>query len=160
MVDVHLDLLDPTSQLVGVCLRLRPRFRQLRLQLPGWTPGSYLIRDYVRHLEALELRQGGESISLRRLGPACWQASIEPDGPDLEIRYRVLAPELTVRTCHLDQDHGFLALAAVVLETPADRLDIREGKIWDILTGEVRTDLAELGRIAYFRPDTLGSFQA
>ncbi|MFZ9463587.1 MAG: M61 family peptidase, partial [Vulcanococcus sp.] len=85
MVDVHLDLLDPTSQLVGVCLRLRPRFRQLRLQLPGWTPGSYLIRDYVRHLEALELRQGGESIALRRLGPACWQASIEQDGPDLEI---------------------------------------------------------------------------
>jgi len=121
VVDVHLDLLDPTSQLVGVCLRLRPRFRQLRLQLPGWTPGSYLIRDYVRHLEALELRQGGESISLRRLGPACWQASIEPDGPDLEIRYRVLAPELTVRTCHLDQDHGFLALAAVVLEVEGER---------------------------------------
>ena len=55
---------------------------------------------------------------------------------------------------------NILALAAVVLETPADRLDIREGKIWDILTGEARTDLAELGRIAYFRPDTLGSFQA
>ena len=55
---------------------------------------------------------------------------------------------------------NILALAAVVLETPADRLDIREGKVWDILTGEARTDLAELGRIAYFRPDTLGSFQA
>jgi carbon-monoxide dehydrogenase large subunit len=55
---------------------------------------------------------------------------------------------------------NILALAAVVLETPVDRLDIREGKVWDILTGEARTDLAELGRIAYFRPDTLGSFQA
>jgi carbon-monoxide dehydrogenase large subunit len=54
---------------------------------------------------------------------------------------------------------NILALAAVVLETPADRLDIREGKVWDVLTGEARTDLAELGRIAYFRPDTLGSFQ-
>ncbi|MEY2802432.1 MAG: hypothetical protein RL513_2017 [Pseudomonadota bacterium] len=55
---------------------------------------------------------------------------------------------------------NILALAAVVLETSADRLDIRGGKICDALTGEVRTDLAELGRIAYFRPDTLGSFQA
>ncbi|MEY4654428.1 MAG: hypothetical protein RI884_3009 [Pseudomonadota bacterium] len=55
---------------------------------------------------------------------------------------------------------NILDLAAVVLETTADRLDIRQGKICDVLTGEVRTDLAELGRIAYFRPDTLGSFQA
>ncbi|MEY4712903.1 MAG: hypothetical protein RIS88_2353 [Pseudomonadota bacterium] len=55
---------------------------------------------------------------------------------------------------------NILDLAAVVLETPADRLDIRQGKVCDVLTGEVRTDLAELGRIAYFRPDTLGSFQA
>lgn len=121
VVDVHLDVLNPTSQVVGVRLRLRPRLRQLRLQLPGWTPGSYLIRDYVRHLEALDLRQGEADIPLRRLGPACWQANVDPQGPDLEIRYRVLAPELTVRTCHLDQDHGFLALAAVVLEVEGER---------------------------------------
>ena len=55
---------------------------------------------------------------------------------------------------------NILALAAVVLETPAERLEVRGGKVWDVLTGEARTDLAELGRIAYFRPDTLGAFQA
>lgn len=55
---------------------------------------------------------------------------------------------------------NILELASVVLETPVDRLDVRDGKVWDILTGEVRTDLAELGRIAFFRPDMLGSFQA
>ena len=55
---------------------------------------------------------------------------------------------------------NILALAAVVLETSADRLEIRAGKVVDVLTGEEKTSLAELGRIAYFRPDTLGSFQA
>lgn len=55
---------------------------------------------------------------------------------------------------------NILALAAVVLETAADRLDIRASQVVDVLTGEVRTTLAELGRIAYFRPDTLGTFQA
>lgn len=55
---------------------------------------------------------------------------------------------------------NILALAAVVLETTADRLDVRAGQVVDVLTGEVKTSLAELGRIAYFRPDTLGSFQA
>jgi carbon-monoxide dehydrogenase large subunit len=55
---------------------------------------------------------------------------------------------------------NILALAAVVLEKPVDQLDVRDGKVCHLLSGEVLTDLAELGRIAYFRPDTLGSFQA
>lgn len=55
---------------------------------------------------------------------------------------------------------NILALAAVVLETSAERLDLRNGEVCDRITGEARIDLAELGRIAYFRPDTLGSFQA
>ena len=121
MVDVHLDLLDPASHLVGVRLRLEPRLSVLRLRLPGWTPGSYLIRDYVRHLEALVVRQGAQMLPLRRLEPACWQVEAEAAGPPLEISYRVLAADLSVRTCHLDQDHGFLALAAVVLEVEGER---------------------------------------
>ena len=55
---------------------------------------------------------------------------------------------------------NILALAAVVLGKPVDELDIRDGKVCQVLSGEVLTDLAELGRVAYFRPDTLGSFQA
>lgn len=55
---------------------------------------------------------------------------------------------------------NILQLASVVLDTTVQMLDIRAGNVVDVLTGEVRTTLAELGRIAYFRPDTLGSFQA
>ena len=55
---------------------------------------------------------------------------------------------------------NILKLAAVVLETKSELLDIRNGSVFDRLTGQDRTTLAELGRIAYFRPDTLGAFQA
>jgi predicted metalloprotease with PDZ domain len=93
----------------------------MRLQLPGWTPGSYLIRDYVRQLESLQVLQGSQALRLQRLGPSAWQMHCDPDGADLQITYRVHATELSVRTCHLDQDHGFLALAAVVLELEGER---------------------------------------
>ena len=116
MVEVHLDLSDPASHRVGVSLRLKPRLARMRLQFPGWTPGSYLIRDYVRQLEALEVHQGDHRLEARRLSPACWQICPDPAGPELEIRYAVMAIELTVRTPHLDADHGFLPLAGVVLE--------------------------------------------
>ena len=93
----------------------------MRLRLPAWTPGSYLIRDYVRNLEGLTARQGEHALPLRRLEPACWLLEPDPAGPPLEIHYRVLATELSVRTCHLDAEHGCLALAGVVLEVEGER---------------------------------------
>ena len=50
---------------------------------------------------------------------------------------------------------NILRVAAAMLECEPEDLDIRLGKIVDVLTGEVRLELAELGRVAYFRPDTL-----
>ena len=121
MVQVHLDLSDPQQHLVAVEIRVQPRLASMRLALPGWTPGSYLIRDYVRQLESLQVMQGSEPLAFNRIAPSAWQLSCDPGGAPLLIRYRVHASELSVRTCHLDQDHGFLALAAVVLELEGER---------------------------------------
>ncbi|WP_296446412.1 xanthine dehydrogenase family protein molybdopterin-binding subunit [Rhodoferax sp. UBA5149] len=46
-------------------------------------------------------------------------------------------------------------LAAVVLQKELALLDIRDGRVVDVHTGDVQIELSELGRIAYFRPDTL-----
>jgi len=50
---------------------------------------------------------------------------------------------------------NILEVAATVLEVDALALDVRDGHVVDATTGERRLPLAELGRIAYFRPDTL-----
>lgn len=50
---------------------------------------------------------------------------------------------------------NIIDVAAVMLQSTADALDLREGKIVDKDTGAERMPLAELGRVAYFRPDTL-----
>jgi carbon-monoxide dehydrogenase large subunit len=55
---------------------------------------------------------------------------------------------------------NILTLAGVVLERSAQILDIRQDQVVDLNTNEILISLAELGRIAYFRPDTLGSYQA
>ena len=93
--------------------------------MPGWTPGSYLIRDYVRTLEDLQVWQGHERLAVERLAverlePACWQVRSAAGAP-LEVRWRILATDLSVRTCHLNADHGFLALAGVVLQVEGER---------------------------------------
>ncbi len=120
MIEVHLDLTQAPQNLVVVRLAFEPVQRHLQWSLPAWTPGSYLIRDYVRFLEGLELLQGGVRAPIRRLGPAQWEADLH-DLAAVELRYRLQAHELTVRTCHVDGDHAFLALAAVVLQVEGHR---------------------------------------
>ena len=117
---LQLDLRDANQHLVGVCVSHTPVHPTLRLSLPAWTPGSYLIRDYVRQLEGLRVSQQGIPLELRRTSPSSWQVELQNLEP-LEIHYQVVATELSVRTCHLTADHGFLALAAVALQIEGER---------------------------------------
>ncbi len=50
---------------------------------------------------------------------------------------------------------SILEVAAAMLQAEAGALDIRDGQVVDIDTGEERMPLEELGRIVYFRGDTL-----
>ena len=88
MVDLLLNLQAPHRHLVEVSLRLVPRTPVLRLRLPAWTPGSYLIRDYVRHLEGLEVRQGDRLLAVQRLGAVV--ATADADAGRIEQRRNVV----------------------------------------------------------------------
>ena len=117
---LELDLREPHRHRVGVSLHFTPRSLLTDLRLPAWTPGSYLIRDYVRTLEGLEVLQGSTPVEPTRREVACWTldlSSLEP----VVVRYRIQATELSVRTCHLTADHGFLALAGVALLVSGER---------------------------------------
>ena len=117
---LQLDLRDANQHLVGICVSHTPVHPTLRLSLPAWTPGSYLIRDYVRQLEGLRVSQQAIPLELRRTSPSSWQVELQNLEP-LEIHYQVVATELSVRTCHLTADHGFLALAAVAIQIEGER---------------------------------------
>ncbi len=117
---LELDLREPHRHRLGVSLQFTPRSRRTDLRLPAWTPGSYLIRDYVRTLEGLEVLQGGRPVEATRTEVACWALDL-PGLEPVVVRYRIQATELSVRTCHLTADHGFLALAGVVLLVSGER---------------------------------------
>jgi predicted metalloprotease with PDZ domain len=126
---LRLDLRQPSRHLVLAQLDFTPEQTQLDLRLPAWTPGSYLIRDYVRTLEDLQLMQGERPIALRRLGPAHWRAQLNDLKP-VCLSYRLLAVESSVRTSQLQSDHGFVVLAQVALQI--------DGQRWNPHTLELR----------------------
>lgn len=86
-----------------------------RVTMPAWTPGSYLIREFARHVVSIDARTAsGRRIPLTKIDKATWQAPACA-GP-LQIRYRVHAHDLSVRGAHLDAEHGFFNGSSLLMQ--------------------------------------------
>ncbi len=89
----------------------------LDLVLPVWTPGSYLVREFSRHVRDFSARgisskgRGGRPLETVKVEKNRWRVSLPSKKSQspvlLSISYRVYAHELTVRTSHLDASHGY-----------------------------------------------------
>ena len=84
---------------------------ELVLFMPVWAPGSYLVREYARHIEGLSVEAPARVTKLRK---NAWRVETRGAGR-VVVRYRVYANELTVRTSHVDDTHAFLVGAGVFL---------------------------------------------
>lgn len=73
--------------------------------LPAWAPGSYMIREYSRHVLGLRAQRGRRAVALRKLDKHSWQA--EPGEGPLTLTAEIYAWDLSVRGAHLDQTHAF-----------------------------------------------------
>jgi predicted metalloprotease with PDZ domain len=81
--------------------------------LPAWIPGSYMIREFARHIVAIRAQRGRRPVRLRKLDKHTWRA--DPcDGP-LTVTAEVYAWDASVRGAHLDITHGFFNGACVFL---------------------------------------------
>jgi predicted metalloprotease with PDZ domain len=97
---------DPAAHLFHVTLTVpRPQAGQ-RLSLPAWIPGSYLVREFARHLQKLSARQDGKPVTVQQLDKASWQVDCVPSSP-LVLSYEVYAFDNSVRTAWLDGQRGF-----------------------------------------------------
>ncbi|MGD0524978.1 MAG: PDZ domain-containing protein [Polyangiaceae bacterium] len=84
---------------------------ELVLFMPVWAPGSYLVREYARHVEGVTAEAPARATKVRK---NAWR--VETGGASrVAVRYRVYANELTVRTSHVDETHAFLVGAGLFL---------------------------------------------
>lgn len=86
-----------------------------RVAMPAWIPGSYMVREFAKHVVRIEGRIGGAAVPLARVDRDTWQAP-PTDGRPLVIRYEVHAWDLSVRKAHLDRTHGFFNGTSLCLE--------------------------------------------
>ena len=81
--------------------------------LPAWAPGSYMIRDFARHVVSIGARSRNRPVPLEKIDKHTWRAQ-SVTGP-LSVSYEVYAWDVSVRGSHLDTGHGFFNGACVFL---------------------------------------------
>jgi len=105
---------DPASHVYDVTVTVdQPAADGQVFSLPAWIPGSYMIREFARNIVQLKAQAGTRKVALRKLDKHTWQA-VPCKGP-LTLSYQVYAWDLSVRTAHLDQTHGFFNGTSVFL---------------------------------------------
>lgn len=107
VVDYRISIPQPHTHLVHVEMRFTVTSENPSVALPSWTPGSYLMREFGRHIETLSLTVDGAPVEAVQEGKARWCVPAE-EGAEAEVSYRVYAHDLTVRTAHVDGTHAFL----------------------------------------------------
>ncbi|MCB1933133.1 MAG: M61 family metallopeptidase [Candidatus Accumulibacter sp.] len=86
-----------------------------RFSMPAWIPGSYLIRDFARHVVAIRAEAAGKPVRLDKIDKHTWQAAAVGKSVSLTVICEVYAFDLSVRGAHLDQTHAFFNGSSVFL---------------------------------------------
>ena len=81
--------------------------------MPAWIPGSYLIRDFARHLLSMRAVSGDRSVGLTKLDKQTWRLDAAPGA--VAIVYEVYAHDLSVRSAWLDRSRAYFNGTSLLL---------------------------------------------
>jgi len=87
------------------------------LQMPAWIPGSYLIRDFSKHIEEIEAYSVGSTkkkIALKRINNDQW--CLPKVSGAVEVHTMVYAYDSSVRAAYLDTERAFFNASSLCLE--------------------------------------------
>jgi len=84
------------------------------VSLANWIPGSYLVRNFAKHVVSLSASSNGENVKVIKLDKNHWQCG--PCSGVLWIEYEVYAFDLSVRSAYLSDERAFFNGSSVFLK--------------------------------------------
>ncbi|MGB5164639.1 MAG: PDZ domain-containing protein [Woeseiaceae bacterium] len=153
---------DPAAHIFEVTLTVAaPDGDGQVFAMPAWIPGSYMIRDYAKHIVSIRAESDGLDVPLEKLDKSHWRAA--PVQRELTLVLHVYAYDRSVRGSHLDTTHAFFngtcvfpfvvgqedTECTVLIEPPAEPV----GKGWRVATS-MQTAGAEHYGYGLYRADS------
>ena len=100
-VKLHITNPDPEGQVIA---------------MPAWIPGSYLIRDFSKNIEAIEAKSAGadgKALHLERIDNDQWR--LPKNCSAVDIMTTVYAFDSSVRAAYLDTERAFFNASSLCL---------------------------------------------
>ena len=114
MLHYQIEFDDYRQHLIHVTLRFLANPNQ-ELWLPTWIPGSYLIREFAKHIESVTASdEAGRILNIKKTAKNRWQL-FNTDHELITVEYDVYAYDLSVRGAYVDQTRLYVNPACVCL---------------------------------------------
>ena len=141
-VHYRVEAADLNAHLFHITLTIARPAELQRVSLPVWIPGSYLVREFAKHLQSLTVEQAGESLDPVQLDKCSWEIACQGGRP-LTVRYAVYARDNSVRAAWLDAARGFFNATGLLLQAQGQTdephaitvVAPKASKDWSLATG-------------------------
>lgn len=113
-LDYHVTPVDPAAHRFRVTLSMDVVAGEpLTLYLPSWIPGSYVIRDFARHLLSIEATSDARQLNVVARDRQSWQ--VVPTSDALCVTCEFYARDGSVRAAFVDDTQGFFNFTSLAL---------------------------------------------
>ncbi|KGT48854.1 MULTISPECIES: M61 family metallopeptidase [Acinetobacter] len=114
MLHYQIEFDDYRQHLVHVTVRFLADPTQV-LSLPTWIPGSYLIREFSKHIEAVKAYdEEGRQLKIQKFEKNKWRL-FNTDHELITVEYDVYAYDLSVRGAYVDETRLYVNPACACL---------------------------------------------
>ena len=97
---------NPAAHLYEVTLTVEnPSAEGQVFAMPAWIPGSYMVRDYAKHVVSIRAESDGLAVALTKLDKSRWQAAATTR--PVTVIAEIYAYDDSVRGAHLDTTHAY-----------------------------------------------------
>ena len=100
----------------------------IELYMAVWTPGSYLVREYQRHVEGVTASADGKPVPIVKSTKNRWRVTTG-GARTVTVRYRVYSREMTVRNNWVERDFAMLNGAPTFLTLVESRPRAHEVRV-------------------------------
>ena len=157
---------EPGHHYVKVVISGKKRKKETGLSffMPSWTPGSYLMREYARHVRRFQAcTPRGEALWFFQPGKGVWtldweRSQLKNGGDAFQVSYEVYCHEFGVRNAHVDADHAFVhgpsVFMGLVGEMSEDiELKVEFPPVWSKISTGLKDISTKRDEFLYLAPD-------
>ena len=160
-------ILDLRAHTFRIKLTLNNPAKNQVFNFPEWIAGSYMIRDFSKHLHNLSAKQNNRSLSLSQLSKSSWSAQCL-ESSKLTLEYDIYARDASVRGAWLDETRAFFNGTSLFFECAGHEhsphyVFIHESllnkpqsaatKLWSVYTSLAPVQVSKLGWGMYVAPN-------